>query len=101
MFCFYPYSCGYVYCDDSGSEFRFVNAARNVRGASTGFSQYNDCSWYGQVCPKNLNTTCAVKDITDLVSGTYVIQFSALKHFGNQSNPDDYDNYRTPPFELP
>lgn len=56
--------------------------------------------WSGDVCPGVLNETCSHQQASLLPSGEYRIRFSALKHFGNSTNPDDFEVYRTPAFNL-
>lgn len=68
----------------------YSDLARDVYRAD-GYSE-GYAIWKGHVCP----TT----ESQFLSAGPYRIRFSALKHFGNASNPNDYEIYRTPSFNL-
>ncbi len=59
-----------------------------------------DMSWKGHVCPTILGANCTNLTANTVSPGQYKIRFSALKHFGDDTDPADFDIYRTPPFNL-
>jgi hypothetical protein len=90
-----------VYGNDGNGAFYGTNFPRNVATTTVeGFLQSYNASWGGQICTKTLNQPCSDQEAIFLSSGQYRIQFSALKHFGNNTNPADFEVYRTPPFDL-
>jgi len=44
--------------------------------------------------------SCSDSDAIQVPEGEYQIQYSVLKHFGNSSNPSDFETYLTPTFNL-
>jgi hypothetical protein len=95
------HSYGVVYSVLSEEAFYMINVPRNVATPeSQSFLQYYPSVWNGHVCSKMVDANCTISESIMLPSGEYRIRFSALKHFGNASNPADYDVYLTPPFSL-
>jgi hypothetical protein len=56
--------------------------------------------WNGYICPEDDDKSCSDENAIQLLPDQYQIQFSALKHFGNSSNSNDFDIYLSPIFEL-
>ncbi len=77
----------------NAGEFYFTNYARNV--GPSGIQSYTQSSQYawGGLVDSGYGAS-------SLPVGQYRIRFSALKHFGNISNPNDFQVYRTPLFNL-
>jgi hypothetical protein len=98
---FFLYSYGLIRAENSEDAFFWINVPRNV--ASNEVQSYYvayGIFWSGDICPKVLNATCSDSETDRLPSGEYRIRFSALKHFGNSTNPDDFEVYHTPVFYL-
>ena len=85
---------------DSEATSYTTNVQRNTVTDIQSFSSHDSLFWDGYVCPEATDKSCLDSDAIRLPSGQYQIQFSALKHFGNSSNPADYDIYRSPRFNL-
>ena len=77
-----------------------TNVPRNTAVVTQAYTQYDWDLWYGQVCPPTFKNNCTDSGAIDLSPGQYRLRFAALKHFGNASNLDDYEVYRTPLFNL-
>jgi len=78
-----------------------TSVSRNVVSPlAQSFSQYYAIFWNGYVCPTILDGNCTDAQSNVVPPGEYKIRYSALKHFGNVMNPQDFDVYITPPFKL-
>jgi len=89
-----------VYTQDTGALY-WANAPRNLALASGNiFAVLNGISWNGQISQIKLDKNYTSPSISNLLPGQYRIRFSALKHFGNDMEPDDYEVYLTPKFNL-
>jgi hypothetical protein len=100
-FSFFLYSYGLMRFHHDQNTFYQADVPRNV--ASTGVQSYStslSLSWNGDVCPNVFNGTCSDSQTEILSSGEYRIRFAALKHFGNSTNPNDFEVYRSPAFNL-
>lgn len=87
---FLPCSYGLLY---TSSPANFTNVRRNVNNDNAqSYSQYYTLSWYGEVY--------SGETIRNVSAGEYRIRYSALKHFGNVENPNDFEVYRSPIFNL-
>ncbi|CAF1482172.1 unnamed protein product [Rotaria magnacalcarata] len=93
-------SLGMVYNDRGTGPLYFYNVPRNgatLRGQ--GYRPYYGFTWTGYVTkidPDQGNTFNA----TRLLPGQYKLRFSALKHFGDRNNNNDYDVHYTPMFHV-
>ena len=100
-YCCFPCSYGLIRSHDSEATLYLANPARNVASAQVQyFAQYTPQFWYGHVCPNVMSQTCSNAQTIRVPAGVYRIRLSALKHFGNITNPLDYDVYNTPAFNL-
>jgi len=87
---YFRFSYGQLY---NNGIFNFINIPRNVAlSVVQSFYQSYQQFWYGYVYTGT--------SLYRLSAGQYRIRFSALKHFGNISNPNDFETYVTPPFNL-
>ena len=88
IFSIFP--CSYGLLSNGGV---FKNLYRNI-GPSNAQSYFTarGITWFGKVYSGTGSNP--------LPAGQYRIRFSALKHFGNISNPNDFEVYRTPVFQL-
>lgn len=101
FFFFLSFSYGLVYSAEGSSAFYMINVPRNVVGpGAQSFTRLYGRYWTGHVCPKNFTANYSKDKASSLPIGYYRIRYSALKHFGNVNNPNDYDVYYTPPFAL-
>ncbi|KAJ3148311.1 hypothetical protein HDU86_007493 [Geranomyces michiganensis] len=92
----YTPSLGVLVTGNSGNAFN-KNLARNVDSSAQGFVQG------GYQYPWNGATTLSPSDngiLNLLPAGKYKLRFTALKHFGDASNPKDFDVYTSPAFNL-
>ena len=95
------FSYGLVYYADGSGAFYMINVPRNVVGPrAQSFTRLYGRYWTGHVCLKNFTASHSKEKVSSLAVGYYRIRYSALKHFGNINNPNDYDVYHTPPFAL-
>jgi hypothetical protein len=86
---------------DDENTFYQENVPRNVASAEVqSYSASISLTWNGDVCPKVFNGTCPDSQPKLLPSGNYRIRVSTLKHFGNSTNPNDFEIYRSPAFNL-
>src|ERR1700722_6117361 len=96
---FFLYSFGLLYASDGIGPMFLVNLPRNVASfTSQSYSPYYLIQWSGQVCLDFSSEGCISTQPSTLPAGEYKIRFSALKHFGNPMNPNDYEVFRTPAF---
>ncbi|CAF4248181.1 unnamed protein product, partial [Adineta steineri] len=91
---------GYVYGENLFTRAFYVNLIRNAAAAAQGYRQSYDINWLGRVSVVFTNETSSWLVTTRLPPGQYRIRFSALKHFGDIDNADDFDIYDTPIFNL-
>jgi hypothetical protein len=90
-----------VYAAGANQAFYYTNNPRSVAASNPeSFSQYNSLTWNGAICPIILGMNCTYSQTDMVPPGKYQIQFSALKHFGNATDPTDFEVYRTPSFNL-
>lgn len=95
------YSYGLLREQSSDNALYWMNRPRNVASLNVqSFSPLSLKTWAGKVCLGVSNATCSDSQTNLLPSGQYRIRFSALKHFGNPMNPNDYEIYRSPKFNL-
>ncbi|CAF3304435.1 unnamed protein product [Rotaria socialis] len=93
-------SLGMVYGGPGTGPLYFYNVPKN--GATLtgqGYRPYYGFAWTGYVVkidPDQENTFNA----TRLLPGQYKLRFSALKHFGDRNNNNDYDVHYTPMFHV-
>lgn len=80
--------------------FYFPNMPRNTAVDVHSFNQSFDTFWRGYVCTDVIVDNCLTSPPIRLVPNKYRIRFSALKHFGNFMNPNDFEVYVTPAFNL-
>jgi hypothetical protein len=98
---FLLYSYGLAYSSSDGGAFYLTSVSRNVVSPlAQSFSQFYAIFWNGYVCPTILGGNCTDAQSNTIPPGEYKIRYSALKHFGNDMNPNDFDVYITPPFKL-
>ncbi len=98
---FFFHSYGVVFSEHDDTPLFKTNAPRNVNSTSVeSFSVFYIIIWKGRVCPKMLGANCTNLQASPVPPGQYKLRFSALKNFGNATNPADFDIYRTPPFNL-
>lgn len=88
-----------VYKNQEGV-FYLTNLQRNTISDIQSFDSHDSVYWDGYICPESSPENCSEYNVIPLSPGQYQIQFSALKHFGNSSDPSDYDVYRSPKFNL-
>ncbi len=101
QFLVFFYSYGLVYSVYSSERLAMANVPRNVAGANAqSFSTYYRRVWNGHRCLESLGIGCTNNQATRLATGEYKLGFYALKHFGNTSDPNGYDVYYTPSFNL-
>ena len=98
---FFLYSSALVYFEDSSYDTPLFNLPRNVAvGTKTTYSVAYTVLWNGQFIVKVLDGSTRDRQVNNLRPGRYRIKFSALKHFGNSSIPNDFEVYHSPPFDL-
>lgn len=101
QFSFFLLSFGLLRRSATQDAFYLTNLPRHVGAEEVqAYSPYSSVFWFGDVCQGVLNQTCLDSQTNLLSPGIYRLRFSALKHFGNATNPADFEVYRTPPFEL-
>ncbi|CAF1174551.1 unnamed protein product [Adineta ricciae] len=87
--------------DEAYNTFVYISdISRNTAVETQSFSDSYQLLWYGSVCAAKSIKNCTTATASRLPQGQYRLRFSALKHFGNISNPNDYDVYRSPSFLL-
>ncbi|CAF4696004.1 unnamed protein product, partial [Rotaria sp. Silwood2] len=92
-------SYGYVFDDSNDKPVVYTNLVRNAAVAGS-HAQFYGISWSGQVSVSVRNGSLVGYETTSLPDGRYKIRFSALQHFGNPENPNDFDIYESPTFKL-
>lgn len=98
---FFLFSYGLVRSADSENTLYLANQPRNVASLTVQyFAPVVVKIWSGYVCPNIMNATCSNAQAIRLPPESYRIRFSALKHFGNLTNPMDFEVYYTPAFNL-
>ncbi|CAF0768404.1 unnamed protein product [Adineta ricciae] len=95
-------SLGILAYGTNGAPFYQTNVQRNAAIQTQSVTDGDICIWYGYyyACPAASTGSCSASTTSNLPQGQYRVRFSALKNFGNPSNPNDYDFYRSPPFFL-
>ena len=93
-------SYGLIFSDLNNETIYQSDRWRNVAEKISPFTEYRIDSWLGEICPDVSNQNCSSSQPIRLAPGQYRIRFSALKHFGNLTNPDDFEIHHTPPFNL-
>ncbi|UJR22388.1 hypothetical protein I4U23_025449 [Adineta vaga] len=93
-------SLGILRIEAENNLFVATNGPRNTGVATQTFSDRDIYTWYGYVCAADSLVSCLNGTISAIPQGQYRIRISALKHFGNATNPNDYDVYRSPSFFL-
>jgi hypothetical protein len=78
-----------------------TNVPRNVATSSSqSHRQYYLYLWSGEVNDVVTSQNISFVTTRQLSFGHYKLRFSALKHFGNFTDNDDFDIYYTPSFNL-
>ncbi|CAF3980441.1 unnamed protein product [Adineta steineri] len=94
-------SSAVMFTDSDESEAVIVDPPRNAAaGVGTSFAESYPAVWNGKVVLNSVNGNASVTTMRNLNPGTYRIQFSALKHFGNPSNDNDFEVFNSPAFNL-
>ncbi|CAF1289121.1 unnamed protein product [Adineta steineri] len=94
-------SSAVMFTDTDESEAVIVDPPRNAAaGVGTSFAESYPAVWNGKVVLNSVNGNASVTTMRNLNPGTYRIQFSALKHFGNPSNDNDFEVFNSPAFKL-
>ena len=99
-FSLYLSSYGFIYSDLNDGIIYQSDRWRNVAEEISPFTVANVDTWLGYVRPDVSNMNSSSSGLIRLVPNQYRIRFSALKHFGNLTNPDDFEVHYTPPFNL-
>ena len=86
--------------DTFSGVFILQNVPRSAVLTVPGFTQPLDTFWRGFICTDVIFVNCLTSQPIRLVPNKYRIRFSVLKHFGNLSNPNDFEVYVTPAFNL-
>ena len=100
MVLFLPYSYGLAYDGRGTGPLYFYNVPKNgatLTGQS--YRPYYIFSWTGYVSNIVSNEDSTL-NTTRLLPGQYKLRFSALKHFGDRTNNNDYDVHYTPMFNM-
>lgn len=97
---FFLYSYGLIHSDNDNETVYYRHKWRNAATTISPFSVYNLIEWRGDVCPDISNANCSRLQPIRLSLGQYRLRFSALKHFGNEMNSNDFERYYTPAFNL-
>ncbi|CAF1060132.1 unnamed protein product [Rotaria sordida] len=93
-------SYGYISTQPRQAPAFYINLVRNTAISFRSYSQSYEITWLGLVSKFVSNGSSLWLETARLPNGQYKLRFSALKHFGNEKNAEDYDIYETPTFNL-
>jgi len=77
-----------------------ANVPRNTVVPTQTFTEFDTYYWYGDVFILSNNNLGTAGSLVPLPTGQYRLRCSALLHFGNVSNPNDFDRYYSPIFNI-
>ncbi|UJR24182.1 hypothetical protein I4U23_027148 [Adineta vaga] len=93
------YSAGTTFSDIQNTLVGYLYAESLPRNLPIIFASYEKY-WYGEVGKISMTEEKPDGPISKLADDQYTIQFSVLRHFGDPTNPSDYEVYQSPPFNL-
>ena len=101
MIFLFLFSSALVFSDTDETSALYFDQPRNAAaGIPSSFPQSYPLVWNGNVVLDSLNVNATDATVYSLNPGQYRIKFSALKHFGNPLNDDDFEIYNSPEFYL-